>query len=86
MELKTYTDQERGRAATIGRAIGVSPVLISQWANKQRPIPAERCPAIEKATGGAVTCEELRPDVDWAYLRGSGAAANKETTGSEAAA
>ncbi|MDT4679101.1 transcriptional regulator, partial [Escherichia coli] len=31
----------------------------------------ERCPAIEKATGGAVTCEELRPDIDWAYLRGA---------------
>ena len=36
-----------------------------------RPIPAERCPEIEKATGGAVRCEELRPDVDWAYLRKS---------------
>lgn len=86
MNLRTYIDQQRGRAAALGRALEVAPVLISQWANKTRPIPAERCPAIEKATGGAVTCEELRPDVDWAYLRGSGAAANNETTGSEAAA
>ncbi|MGF6695194.1 DNA-binding transcriptional regulator YdaS (Cro superfamily) [Metapseudomonas resinovorans] len=26
---------------------------------------------IERESKGAVTCEELRPDVDWAYLRGT---------------
>ena len=86
MNLRTYIDQSRGMSAALARALRVAPVLISQWANEQRQVPAERCPAIEKATGGAVMCEELRPDVDWAYLRGSGAAANNETTGSEAAA
>ncbi len=29
------------------------------------------CIAIERESGGAVRCEYLRPDVDWAYLRGS---------------
>lgn len=29
---------------------------------------------IERETKGAVTCEQLRPDIDWAYLRGSNAA------------
>lgn len=29
------------------------------------------CIAIERESAGAVTCEELRPDVDWAYLRGT---------------
>lgn len=24
---------------------------------------------IERESGGVITCEELRPDVDWAYLR-----------------
>ncbi|MCV5533321.1 toxin YdaS, partial [Escherichia coli] len=33
--------------------------------------PAERCPAIERATRGEVLCEELRPDIDWSYLRRS---------------
>lgn len=28
--------------------------------------------AIERESGGAVRCEQLRPDVDWAYLRTSG--------------
>lgn len=27
------------------------------------------CIAIEKASGGAVRCESLRKDVDWAYLK-----------------
>lgn len=26
---------------------------------------------IERETGGVVRCEDLRPDVDWAYLRGT---------------
>ena len=72
MNLRAYIDQKRGRASSLGRALVITPVLVSQWASG-RQVPAERCPAIEKATGGAVTCEELRPDVDWAYLRGTGA-------------
>ena len=27
--------------------------------------------AIERESGGAVKCESLRPDVDWAFLRGT---------------
>lgn len=30
---------------------------------------ADLCIAIERESGGVVRCEELRPDVDWAYLR-----------------
>lgn len=29
------------------------------------------CIAIERESHGAVRCEDLRPDVDWAYLRGT---------------
>ena len=39
------------------------------WFNSARRVPAEKCPAIERATGGAVRCEELRPDVAWSVLR-----------------
>lgn len=28
------------------------------------------CINIERESGGAVRCDVLRPDVDWAYLRG----------------
>lgn len=78
MNLKKYTNQERGIAASLGRELGIPSVLISQWANGTRQVPAERCPEIEKATGGIVTCEDLRPDVDWKYLRGTTAQASSE--------
>lgn len=29
------------------------------------------CIAIERESGRAVTCEELSPDTDWAYIRGT---------------
>lgn len=58
-----------GTASGLARALGVKPPSVSQWITGKRPVPAERCPDIERITGGKVTCEELRPDVDWAYLR-----------------
>ncbi len=70
MNLSEYLSK-LGRGASLAKAIGAPPVLISQWKTGKRPIPAERCPEIEKATLGAVRCEELRPDIDWAYLRNS---------------
>jgi DNA-binding transcriptional regulator YdaS (Cro superfamily) len=59
----------RGRAAALARALGVLDVMVSHWASGERPIPLPRCPAIERETAGAVTCEELRPDVAWMRIR-----------------
>lgn len=49
------------------------------WFNTDRSVPAEHCPAIERATRAVaaergdpkliVLCEELRPDVAWSVLR-----------------
>lgn len=41
--------------------------VIQQWSKTR--VPAEYCPEIEKATHGIVRCEDLRPDIDWAFLR-----------------
>jgi len=30
-----------------------------------RRVPADHCPALERAAHGTVTCEQLRPDVRW---------------------
>lgn len=38
------------------------------WFATDRRIPAEHCPAIELATDGKVTCEQLRGDVVWARV------------------
>lgn len=60
-----------GSGSALAKALGVHPSLPSQWLSGHRPIPADRCPAIERATNGLVRCEDLRPDVDWAYIRNS---------------
>ena len=63
-----------GQSAMAG-LLKVTPATVNQWVSGKRPVPAERCPAIERETQGAVTCEDLRPDVDWQYLRGTEKAA-----------
>lgn len=65
--------KRRGAGKELAVAIGISPVVISQWKTCARPIPSEHCIEIERATEGAVRCEELRPDIDWGYLRASSA-------------
>lgn len=35
------------------------------WFSTARRVPADHCPALERAARGAVTCEQLRPDVRW---------------------
>lgn len=52
--------------AELAEEIGVHRVLISQWTADEnpRPVPVEHCLAIERATAGAVTRRDLRPD-DW---------------------
>lgn len=53
----------------IARQLGVKPQAVQQWFKRKTPII--RCPEIERITEGKVTCEELRPDVNWGVLRNS---------------
>ena len=46
----------------LAKKVGVKPPTVYSWLRTGRA-PAERCIAIEQATGGAVTRYELRPDV-----------------------
>ena len=54
----------------MARAIGRSVQAVCNWSLRGN-VPAEHSPAIERATNGAVRCEDIRPDVDWAVLRNS---------------
>jgi DNA-binding transcriptional regulator YdaS (Cro superfamily) len=56
-----------GGLAKFAAAIGQTSQTVSNW--RARKIPAEHCPVIERATGGEVRCEQLRPDVQWGVLR-----------------
>ncbi|GAA4419874.1 transcriptional regulator [Acidovorax lacteus] len=68
MLLATYFSANRGSQADLARALGVTQSLPSAWAaidpKKRRPVPVRYCIAIERATDGAVTRRDLRPD-DW---------------------
>lgn len=61
--------QSAGSINKLAMVLGVSKGAVWQWGLPGRKVPAEHCPAIERITGGDVRCEQLRPDVDWAYLR-----------------
>jgi len=66
MELNSYLKRNHGNASRLAATLGLSPVLISQWAVGGRPVPITRCPAIERATNGLVTRRDLRPNDWWA--------------------
>jgi DNA-binding transcriptional regulator YdaS (Cro superfamily) len=63
MKLEDYLSEVE-TAASLARKLGRSPVLVSQWRNKIREVPIERCLEIESATESRVTRRELRP-TDW---------------------
>lgn len=60
-----------GSQTAFGAVLGKAQGFVSYWLKTGR-LPVEHCPDIEEATrdkGQVVTCEELRPDVNWAALR-----------------
>lgn len=66
MNIRTYLDgAPRGAAAKLAQDAGLHPVTVSQLASGVRAATPGACLAIERATDGAVTCEELRPDLRW---------------------
>lgn len=64
MKFSDWVNGQRGRSLAIAQAVGVTPPVVSDWVTGKKGIPMERCTAIERATGGAVTRKDLRPD-DW---------------------
>lgn len=68
-----HAEAVMGNQAALAKALKVPQQTVNNWARRGR-VPAEHCPDIERVTQGAVTCEDLRPDVEWAVLRGCGCA------------
>lgn len=78
MKLDTYL-KRHGAGAELARYLKVNHVMVSQWRYGIKQVPAERCPDIEAATQGALTCEDLRPDVNWSVLRNNCIHSNNRT-------
>lgn len=77
MQLSTWL-QDRGSGVALARHINVAASLVSQWGSGTRPVPIERCVPIERATNGAVTRKDLRPD-DWQEIWPELATTNQTT-------
>lgn len=75
MELKTWLDIKNGRRIALARHLGVAPSFVQKLLLPKnfggKDVPFERCRQIEQFTEGAVTCEELRPDLiaDFEFMR-----------------
>ncbi|MCM2569732.1 helix-turn-helix domain-containing protein [Achromobacter xylosoxidans] len=65
MKLATYLREQRGRLSDLARSIGAHAPDVSAWSSGTRPVPARHCAAIERATCGSVTRQDLRPDDYW---------------------
>ena len=66
MNLADYIQQQgHGAKSRLARAINSNPVDVGNWVRGLTPVPPRRVMAIERATGGAVTRKDLRPN-DWA--------------------
>jgi DNA-binding transcriptional regulator YdaS (Cro superfamily) len=57
---------------------GTSRQHLTNIAYGQKPCGEKLAIAIERESNGAVRCEVLRPDVDWAYLRQSSCACEQK--------
>jgi DNA-binding transcriptional regulator YdaS (Cro superfamily) len=60
---------DKPQRATFCSAAGVSERYLRKAISKGQRMGVELCIGIEKASGADVRCEDLRPDVDWGYLR-----------------
>ena len=56
-----------GSKAALARGLGITPWALSKW-NFDK-IPEERCLTIEEITQEEVKAEQLRPDINWAFVR-----------------
>lgn len=54
--------QDLGGVPEISRALSIKPPSVYGWGGR---IPPERCPDLERWKQGAITCEQMRPDVRW---------------------
>jgi DNA-binding transcriptional regulator YdaS (Cro superfamily) len=57
--------------AAFANRCGTTVGYLRKAVSKRQKLGDGLCINIERESGGKVLCEELRPDIDWAYLRGS---------------
>lgn len=72
MKLHEYVSSKPpGESARMAKHLGVSASFVSQMVSEKSRVPDRLLAKVIGFCNGAVRCEDLRPDVDWAFLRGS---------------
>lgn len=72
MELKTFLfSRVMPERIAFAERCDTSYAHLRNVAYGQKPCGESLAINIERESGGTVRCEDLRPDVDWAYLRNS---------------
>lgn len=69
MNFPTWLDADRGRLTAVAMHFGLSQSAVSQWRTKG--VPPARMKAVRDFTGGAVSLDEMLPDIEWGVLRGT---------------
>ena len=86
-DLKTYlkalTPQGRDDFA---RRCGTTYGYLRKAMSKQMQLGEGLCINIERESARAVICERLRPDTDWAYIRGTAPAPRQEQAATDSVA
>lgn len=63
--------QGAGGPSKVARECVVSVQAVCFWRDGRRALPAEHCITLERMNEGRVRCEQMLPNADWAYMRGS---------------
>ncbi|MCG2572427.1 helix-turn-helix domain-containing protein [Acinetobacter sp. ME22] len=56
-----------GSKSALARSLGITPWALSKW--NFNKIPEDRCLSIEELTNEEVKAEQLRPDINWEFVR-----------------
>ena len=72
MDLKTYLfSLPMAERIRFGERCGTTYAHLRNVAYAQKPCGESLAINVERESRGAVRCEDLRPDVDWGYMRGT---------------
>lgn len=67
--LDYLNDLPKDRRVEFVTACGTSEGYLRKAISTDQRIGTSLCIAIDRASEGAISCEDLRPDVNWDYLR-----------------
>lgn len=76
--LKSLTPSEQTRFA---KRCGTTLGYLRKAMSKRQNFGEALLVALDRESGGAVPCEKLRPDIDWAYLRGASLSTTRRRAG-----